>query len=74
MTDQSKKDRYREPQEEFIDDGLAENKKASDARPNPPNYEDWALEELHREARMKGVENYMELDRSELIKKLNTAQ
>jgi len=72
MPDQKKKKKeiLREPQEEFIDEGIAEKKKAGTSEEGKTSYENMILEELHRQARLKGVENYIEMDRKELIKKL----
>jgi len=74
MTDNSKKEMYREPQEEFIDEGLAENREAGVAKPEKSEYDGWTLKELHREAGKKGVKNFKKLNKSELINRLNTIQ
>jgi len=70
MPDKKKKEILNEPQEEFIDKGIAEKKKAGPSSAGKTSYDDMKLEELHRQARLKGVENYIEMDRDELIKKL----
>lgn len=73
MTDKkNKKEQLDKPQEEFIDEGLAKNKKVDASNTDQKKYEDWKIEELHREARLKGVENYIEMDKNELIRKLKS--
>lgn len=73
MSDKKKKkEQLDKPQEEFIDEGLARNKKVDASDTDQKKYEDWKIEELHREARLKGVENYIEMDRNELISKLKS--
>jgi hypothetical protein len=72
MSDQKKKKKkiLNEPQEEFIDRGIAEKKIAGSSDTEKTSYENMKTEELHRQARLKGVENYSLLNRDELIKKL----
>lgn len=74
MSDQKKKKKeiLDEPQEEFIDKGIAEKKKAGTSGADKTSYEHMKLEELHRQARLRGIENYIEMDRDELIKKLKS--
>ncbi|CAN5393132.1 hypothetical protein BH23BAC3_BH23BAC3_17490 [soil metagenome] len=67
-----KKEELDKPQEEFIGEGLAKNKKVDASDSNQKKYEDWKIEELHREARLKSVENYIEMDKNELIRKLKS--
>ena len=72
MPDKKKKEILSEPQEEFIDEGIANKKKAGSPDSGKTSYENMELEELHRQARLKGVENYIEMDRGELIKNLKS--
>lgn len=73
MTDKKKKkEQLQKPQEEYVDEGIAKNKKAGATGADQRTYEDWKIEELHREARLKGVENYIKMDRKELINKLKS--
>jgi len=74
MTDNSKKEKHREPQEEFIDEGLVQSHNAGETNREKSEYNDWTLEELHREASRKGVKNFKKLSKSELINRLNTIQ
>ncbi len=68
----NKKKQLDTPQEEFIDEGLAKNKKVDASSTDQKEYGEWKIEELHREARLKGVENYIEMDKNELIRKLKS--
>ncbi|REL33291.1 hypothetical protein DYD21_10945 [Rhodohalobacter sp. SW132] len=70
MSDKKKKEILKEPQEEFIDEGIAEKKEPGSSDAGKPLYENMKLEELHRQARLEGLKNYIELDRDELINKL----
>jgi len=70
MPDQKKKEILNEPQEEFIEKELKEEGISRTSDSKEDSYENMQIEELHRQARLKGVENYIEMDRDELIKKL----
>jgi len=73
MTEKKKKkEQLDKPQEEFIDEGLARNKKVDASDADQKKYEDWKIEELHREARLKDIENYIVMDKNELIRKLKS--
>jgi hypothetical protein len=72
MSDQKRKNVLKEPQEEFIDDGLARLEKNKDPT-RSPKYEKWSMEELQREAERKKITDYMGLNKKDLIRKLQNA-
>lgn len=67
--------RDEEPQEEFLQEEGTETKKEkeTDAGSKKPNYQDWDKEQLKNEARKKEIDNYEELQKEELVRKLKNA-
>jgi len=73
MSDQAKKDNLREPQEEFIDDGIPPNKKAGQEDSDESPYEDLKMDELHKRAQEKGIPNFVSMNKKELIERLKNS-
>lgn len=63
----------KEPQEEFVQEEGTETKKQTDAGSKQPNYQDWDKEQLKNEARQKEIDNYEEMQKAELIKRLKNS-
>lgn len=74
MADQKKKTKNDDkPYEEFRDDNLTESDEKSTERKSQKektNYQEWTLEELQHEAQRRGMEEGMQMDKEQLIKKL----
>lgn len=70
MSDQAKKDSFKEPQEEFIDEGIPKNKKAGKGESDESPYEDLKMDELHKRAQEKGITNFVSMNKKELIERL----
>lgn len=70
MSDNRKKPSEEEPQEEFVDDGVAKDERETDSEPETSKYEKWSLKKLRHKAEEKSIDGYEKLNREELINNL----
>lgn len=74
MADNKNKDSIEEPQEEFIDEGIAGNKKAGSKDTEESVFENMEMDELLQKAREKDIDGFASMDKKELIEHLKRSK
>lgn len=74
MTENKNKDSLKEPQEEFINEGIADHKKADSDDAEEGMYQDMEMDELLSKAREKGITDFISMNKKELIEHLKQSK